>query len=151
MRLVGEFPLPSDLTQRSLFEVARERARQERLKAAGKFKLSCADAEMTDCEFVAVLGEEFGEVAHEINETIGRPEKRNLERLRKMHAECIQVAAVAVARAELYQSEIDALEEPARRDRERPPADYDELPDREATLDALHEEPAPLSVMGPMG
>jgi len=90
--------------------VLQERRRQESLKAAGKFAYSCADAELSDLGFLAVLAEEFGEVAHEVNELIGRPEKRTLEHIRRMHAECIQVAAVAVARAELYQREIDAAD-----------------------------------------
>ncbi len=101
--------MPLEPTEAALLAVQAERRRQESLKAAGKFEYSCADAEMTDPDFVAVLVEEVGEFSHEVNELIGRPEKRTLEHIRRMHAECIQVAAVAVARAELYQREIDAL------------------------------------------
>ena len=77
--------------------VYQERGRQEELKHKGKFAYTCADPEMTHPERLAVLGEEFGEVCHEVNEGIGVGREVNVAKLRK---ELIQVAAVAVAWAE---------------------------------------------------
>jgi NTP pyrophosphatase (non-canonical NTP hydrolase) len=68
-----------------LAEVGRERSRQEQLKAKGKFTYTCADAEMTDGQRLAVLVEEVGEVARAMNDGKG------------LREELIQVAAVAVA------------------------------------------------------
>lgn len=68
-------------------DITKERQRQERLKAEGKFKYTCADAEMNAFDFLAVLGEEFGEVARAINE-------RDPVNMRD---EIIQVAACCVA------------------------------------------------------
>lgn len=83
--------------ERLLTEVGSERMRQEAMKAAGRFKLTCAD-EMTNDERFVVLGEEIGEVAREV---LTQPDRRiafdtegSLAGLRK---ELIQVAAVAVA------------------------------------------------------
>jgi hypothetical protein len=76
-------------------DIARERARQEELKLQGKFPFTCADDGITDCQRYTVLGEEFGEVGHELNERIGvLTASPDVEKLR---AELIQVAAVAVA------------------------------------------------------
>jgi NTP pyrophosphatase (non-canonical NTP hydrolase) len=69
--------------------ILRERDRQDALKAAGKFDRTCADA-MTEFERLAVLAEEFGEVAKEVQP--GQPV--HVERLR---AELSQVAAVCLA------------------------------------------------------
>jgi len=77
-----------------LLEVVAERARQERLKAEGRFRFSCADVEMSNGERLAVLGEEFGEVARAFLETQRLANDRHNKDLR---AELIQVAAVAVA------------------------------------------------------
>jgi len=82
-----------------LDEVARERERQEQLRADGKFAATCATTdkyEMTDPECLAVLAEEFGEVARAVCE--GMP--GNIENTASLRAELIQVAAVAVAWAE---------------------------------------------------
>jgi NTP pyrophosphatase (non-canonical NTP hydrolase) len=70
-----------------LDDVADERYRQERLKAAGKFAHTCADVELSDDACCRVLGEEFGEVCRALNDG-------DLANLRE---ELIQVAAVAVA------------------------------------------------------
>jgi hypothetical protein len=95
--------------------VERERERQEDLKAAGKFKYSCADAELSDAECLAVLVEEVGEAGHEVNECIQKP--RDLAALQRLQAELIQSAAVAVAWCERLQIEIDELaEQPAESD-----------------------------------
>jgi NTP pyrophosphatase (non-canonical NTP hydrolase) len=75
---------------RSLGFVVAERRRQEALKAAGKFKHTCADEGMSDFEFVSVLTEELGEIARAIND--GDPEN--------LREEIIQLAACCVARLE---------------------------------------------------
>lgn len=76
-----------------------ERMRQERLKAAGKFVFSCADAGISDLGRLAVLTEEVGEVAHELNEQIGKPARRqaHFDSQARLRDELIQVAAVCVA------------------------------------------------------
>lgn len=70
-----------------LAAVLAECLRQNRLKDEGKFDYTCADPELSQHECFAVLGEEFGEVARELNEG---PTKNLIDEL-------IQVAAVAVA------------------------------------------------------
>ena len=71
-------------------EVRRERDRQETLKRQGKFRFTCADKEMSDGEFLCVLMEEVGEVAHAMNEADAE----------SVYEEIVQVAAVCVARLE---------------------------------------------------
>jgi NTP pyrophosphatase (non-canonical NTP hydrolase) len=65
--------------------VDRERTRQEELKASGRFAYTCADAECTDGQALAILVEKVGEVARAMCEGKG------------LRDELIQVAAVAVA------------------------------------------------------
>lgn len=69
------------------YEIRRERARQDRLKAEGKFERTCAD-DMTNAERFVVLGEEVGEVAREVTERLGRE---------NMRTELVQIAAVCMA------------------------------------------------------
>lgn len=77
---------------RILEEINDERNRQDRLKAQGKFAKTCAD-DMTRAERLSVLAEEYGEVAHEVNEAIGgRP-----MHLGNLRTELRQVGAVALA------------------------------------------------------
>lgn len=71
-----------------------ERRRQDELKAQGRFAYTCADSEMSNPERLTVLGEEFGEVCHEVNEGIGSGRAVNILKLRK---ELIQTAAVCMA------------------------------------------------------
>lgn len=78
--------------------ISNERFRQEDLKRQGRFAYTCADEEMSHLEFLAVIAEEIGEVAHEINEGIGPG--RSIDETKLMR-EVIQVAAVCVARVEL--------------------------------------------------
>lgn len=78
-------------------DVYRERLRQEDLKEQGKFKYTCAEKKITHTECFLILAEEFGEVAHEVNESIGGHTKLALT---KLENELIQVAAVACAWAE---------------------------------------------------
>lgn len=69
-----------------LVEVVRERKRQEALKAAGKFPWTCADAAPASMK-LAVLAEEFGEVARAVCE-------KDYKNLRE---ELVQTAAVCLA------------------------------------------------------
>lgn len=89
------------LREQALTRVNLERDRQERMKAEGRFKYTCADQAMTDHEFVAVLGEEFGEVCRQAltqpDDPLAHDTSGSLEGLLK---ETIHVAAVAVAKAE---------------------------------------------------
>ena len=84
----------SDDTTLALQAIEMERGRQNELKAAGRFKYTCADLEPSESEKLAILTEELGEVAHEVNETIGGHRALDRYALRK---ELIQVAAVACA------------------------------------------------------
>lgn len=84
-----------------LEEINDERERQNRLKAQGKFAKTCAD-DMTNLERLSVLAEEFGEAAHEVNETIGGHAVLDKSKLR---AELRQVAAVCLAWIEGLQND----------------------------------------------
>lgn len=98
----------SDDTVTILDLVASERGRQNFLKSQGKFAYTCADKEMSHSEALAVLTEEVGEAAHEVNEGIGG---RYVDK-RRLLKELIQVAAVAVAWAEKTHNEIEAEANP---------------------------------------
>lgn len=69
-------------------EIKAERWRQECKVQTGKIPWDCADPSVDDDRKLAVLGEEFGEVARALIEGDG------------LRAELIQVAAVALAWAE---------------------------------------------------
>lgn len=88
--------------------VVAERDRQQALKFTGKFVYTCADAAMSDADALAVLVEEVGEVAKEINETIGRflGAAQYGEYRERLRAELVQVAAVAVAWVEKLGKEL---------------------------------------------
>lgn len=82
----------------ALCNVKHERFEQERLKAEGRFRFTCADSELSHGEKLAILTEEVGEVAQQVLE---QPDRRlafdtsgSRAELRK---ELTQVAAVAVA------------------------------------------------------
>lgn len=81
-------------TARVLRDVMIERARQDNLKAAGRFQYTCADPGMVDVDRVACLGEEFGEACRALLESRHAANDVHGKDLRK---ELIQVAAVAVA------------------------------------------------------
>lgn len=85
-----------------LESVKRERERQEELKRKGKFAFTCADFEMNNYERFTVLGEEFGEVGHELNEAVG---PGRVLASKKLRAELVQVAAVCVAWCEALDRE----------------------------------------------
>jgi NTP pyrophosphatase (non-canonical NTP hydrolase) len=83
---------------RALDHVAKERLRQEGMKADGRFRHTCADYELSNSEKLTILVEEVGEVAREVltqdgrrlaHDTAGTPEG--------LRQELVQVAAVAVA------------------------------------------------------
>jgi NTP pyrophosphatase (non-canonical NTP hydrolase) len=80
--------------QNILDDVSAERERQEHLKAMGKFPHTPADVgAMTAPEILAVLAEEFGEVAMLVSDAIaGRPLDPG-----HLREELVQVAAVCVA------------------------------------------------------
>lgn len=81
-----------------------ERARQERLRAEGKFPATCATPDGLSPEGkLAVLAEEFGEVARHVTEQLIDPTRLEKRKLRK---ELVEVAAVCVAWAEALDSEM---------------------------------------------
>lgn len=82
---------------RVLANVDSERIRQEELKASGRFAYTCADAECTDGQALAILVEEVGEVARAMCEGKG------------LRDELIQVAAVAVAWVERLDNKVEEL------------------------------------------
>lgn len=103
-------------TYNALNDVGDERKRQEDLRAQGKFLYSCATPNgLSNPEKLAVLAEEFGEVAKEVTEEIiietriGAQRARLAEQLPVIHKnlrkELIQVAAVCVAWIEAMDAE----------------------------------------------
>jgi hypothetical protein len=77
-----------------LFSIGKERGRQDVLKAEGKFSRTCSD-KMSEPERLAVLAEEFGEVARHVAE--GLATGNNEAEVAGLEKELIQVAAVCVA------------------------------------------------------
>ncbi|HMJ88768.1 MAG TPA: hypothetical protein VK530_03070 [Candidatus Acidoferrum sp.] len=78
-----------------LVDVVVERARQQQLFDAGKLPFRVCDRATTNSTRLAVAAEEFGEIAHAINEgTVTVQERAHLRE------EVIQLAAVCVAWAE---------------------------------------------------
>lgn len=87
-----------------IFEaINRERARQETLKAAGKFKYTCVDSNMLSSEKYLVLAEEVGEVARAVLNLQKFASDYSAD-LGKVREELIQVAAVSVAWLEFIDS-----------------------------------------------
>ncbi len=91
-----------------MLEIIEERIRQEKLREEGKFLFTCASPHMPESEKLAVLAEEFGEVAKETTDVIialaklkatGDTTFNQRIRARKQatRKELIQVAAVAMA------------------------------------------------------
>ncbi len=89
-----EFDNEAKATDAVLLDVDKERRRQESLRLMGRFPSTCASSSMSDFHKLAVLAEEFGEVAQHLAEESINPKRRNVPALRQ---ELIQVAAVAVA------------------------------------------------------
>lgn len=88
-----------DLTSIVLADIARERTRQELLKYEGRFKHTCADPEMSHNQCLAVVMEELGEAAHELNEAYDAAPAGWDDRLRD---ELVQTAACIVAWLERF-------------------------------------------------
>lgn len=88
--------------EQPIADIMDERARQDDLKRAGRFAYTCADPELSHAERLTVLGEEFGEVCHEVNEAIGGRTELDRAALRN---ELVQVAAVCVAWIEAIDAE----------------------------------------------
>lgn len=89
-----EAAAPEGGTRLAALAAVEELRRADALQKQGKFPKTIAMCD--DFEALAVLVEEVGEVAHEVNETIGRvfaPDMKYEERLR---TELIQVAAMAI-------------------------------------------------------
>lgn len=84
-------------------DILAERQRQDDLKAQGKFSATCAD-ELPAFEKLAILAEEFGEVAKELCECNNTGHALNSPHLR---TELIQVAAVAIAWVEALDKEFN--------------------------------------------
>lgn len=82
------------LERRLIFDdITAERDRQETLLASGKFAWTCAGPDVPDLDRLAVLAEEFGEVAREVCRVAcekGTPSG-------DLRVELVHVAAVAVA------------------------------------------------------
>ena len=84
--------------ERAIKLVLQERTRQNTLKAQGRFRYTCADAELSNAEKVCILVEEVGEVARAV---LGQPERPlvmdqegSKEELKR---EIVQVVAVGLA------------------------------------------------------
>jgi hypothetical protein len=90
---------PDGYTGEALQEIYQERLRQEDLKREGRFEYTCADVEVDDGQCYMILGEEFGEVGHALNEMIGKTYiAREIDlAMLAVRDELIQVAAVTVA------------------------------------------------------
>lgn len=99
--------MPTESTESVLYDVARERDRQEDLKRQGKFPWSCNDDFNPDtgkliphAEKLTVLLEEVGEAASIVCKLMANREEAKYVNLAMLKKELIQIAAVAVAWAE---------------------------------------------------
>lgn len=101
----------------ALADIVKERKRQEQLKADGKFTFTCADP-ISNATKLAILAEEFGEVAKEVTDMLifdakghgSKTSKRNQKNYEigqraKLRDELVQVAAVCVAWCEALDKE----------------------------------------------
>lgn len=83
---------------RSTFvDIAKERIRQGELHKAGKFNQVLEDFYVPFDHKLAVLMEEVGEVAHEINEMTGGNVQKDQAFYERLYDELIQVAACSSA------------------------------------------------------
>lgn len=88
--------------QRIFRRILDERARQDDLKAAGKFLYTCADKELSHADCGIVLGEEYGEVCRAVLNVKGlafdsAPVGKSPAKIAHLQQELVQVAAVACA------------------------------------------------------
>lgn len=105
----------------AVIAVVMERQRQERLVQYGAIPFSCSDPLVDDSRKLAVLIEEVGEVAKEINEfaiadntdeaTPSTPVRQLLEIRRRQRDELIHTAASAIAWAEAINAELSEFGE----------------------------------------
>lgn len=95
---------PEELREVIFNHIHNERNRQERLQKTGRFDFTCSDPEITNSQRGMVLGEEFGEACHEVNEGIGKPSSGRYVDLVKLRKELIETAAVTVAWIEAIDS-----------------------------------------------
>jgi hypothetical protein len=93
-------PAPRDYVWHVLDDVERERERQTELRDAGRFERTLADAGLSEAERLAVVAEEFGEVARCVADVVAG-KQADADHLRK---ELIQLAACCVAWAEFLDS-----------------------------------------------
>ena len=118
----------SDLMGGVLFDIQRERERQEILLIQGKFPWSCDNVSIPDVSKLAVLTEGFGEAVKEVCQiqeqydriAILRPGENSRDVLAlcstidakrlKLRTELVQVAAVAVAWCEALDRLLDRKE-----------------------------------------
>ena len=91
-------------------DITQERYRQEQLKEEGKFDFTTADLELSHEERYTILGEEFGEIGHEINESFGR--LRKPLNIAKLRTELVQLAAVAIGWIEAIDKSYGRLRKP---------------------------------------
>lgn len=90
--------MPQPATAEAMRIVLLERARQDELKAAGRFAHTAADDGLTNAEKLACLCEELGEVAQEVLTQEGRRLSRDTVGTREaLRTELTHVAAIAVA------------------------------------------------------
>jgi NTP pyrophosphatase (non-canonical NTP hydrolase) len=110
--------LASRIINKPYAEIYAERDRQESLKVSGKFLWTCADKDVSHQAKLAVLAEEFGEVAKEVvdyniskdkylADKLEFSRRRKLYFLKRIREELIQVAAVCVAWCEAIDKEIE--------------------------------------------
>ncbi len=84
-------------TREALFaRLDAERHRQEQLKRAGRFKHTAADREISHKDRLAILAEEFGEVAGAVVQLSGLSNDRQASEA-DLQRELVQVAAVCLA------------------------------------------------------
>ncbi len=91
-----------------LKDIIAERDRQERLRDEGKFHWTCASADESNSDKLAILAEEFGETAKEVTELIinkNAAARVTNQLKRNLYKELVQTAAVAVAWAEALREE----------------------------------------------
>lgn len=95
-------------TARVLDAVWNERKRQARLQAEGRFQHTLSDVlpPVKEAFKLAVLAEEFGEVAREVCELGSNGKRERAKHLARLYEELVQVAAVAVAWCEAIEDEL---------------------------------------------
>lgn len=95
-------------TWAALLAVGTERRRQDELKAEGRFRFTLADElGLRPTEKLALLAEELGEIATEVNTLVGMRQARDsLGTRAALRTELLQLAAEAVAWIEALDREI---------------------------------------------